>query len=85
MSKASEALDRARELNADVEGEPDPTTEWVEMTHPGVHDEKDKNVHPARATREAFNTVWEPRGWVLHKAGDTTATAPATGSVVTTP
>ena len=61
-SKAEEALDKAREANEAAEPK-DPTPDWVEMSHPAVEGPN------ATATREAFDEVWEPRGWVLEGEG----------------
>ena len=61
-SKADEALEKAQAANADLEPV-DPSPEWVEMSHPAVEGPN------ATATREAFDEVWEPRGWVLEEEG----------------
>jgi len=67
-SKAEEALDKAREANESLEPA-DPSPTWVEMSHPAVEGPN------ATATREAFDEVWEPRGWVL-EAEEVPAPAP---------
>ena len=56
-------------------------TDWVEMTHPGVH--LDPATEPARTTREAFDAVWQPKGWTLTDTpppARTTRPAPASSS-----
>lgn len=68
-STAEEALAKAQAANEAAEPV-DPSPEWVEMSHPAVEGPN------AVATREAFDEVWEPRGWVL-EAEEVPVPAPA--------
>lgn len=34
--------------------------EWIQMVHPDIEGE---NVEPATVTRDAFESVWQDKGW----------------------
>jgi hypothetical protein len=73
MTKSSSEAEKAREMAAAANATldpPDPSPEWVTISNPSVEGP------PASVTKEAFEEVWEPRGWVL-EAESSPAPAPA--------